>query len=87
MPKHGKGPKDVLVRKHARWVKGERKRVGSHKRGADPIPASKLSDLQFAFGFDQPGTAGNPPVTAITGGETRLSRRVSFFKSPHNNGA
>jgi hypothetical protein len=57
MRKRGKGPKDVFVRKYPRWVKGKRKRVGNHKRGADPIPALKPSELQLDFGFDTPGPA------------------------------
>lgn len=57
MNKRGKGPRDVLVPKYGRWIKGKRKRVVTHKRGADPIPSLKKSDRQLSFDFDPPGTA------------------------------
>lgn len=57
MRNRGKGPKDVFVRKYPRWVKGERKRVGNHKRGADANPALRPSELQLDFGFDPSGSA------------------------------
>lgn len=49
MRKRGRGPKVVFVRKYARWVRGERLRVGNHKRGEDPKPANKPSEMQLDF--------------------------------------
>lgn len=46
MRKRGKGPRDVLVRKHAKWLRGDRRRVENHLRGADPKRANKHSDDQ-----------------------------------------
>lgn len=51
MRKRGRGPKHQHVRKYARWVGGERKRVGDHKRGADPKPANRRDERQLDFGF------------------------------------
>lgn len=57
MRKHGRGSKHQYVRKYPRWVRGERKHVDDHKRGADPVPSNKDSELQLRFDFDPPGTA------------------------------
>lgn len=51
MRKRGSGSKYQYVRKYPRWVKGERKHVGDHKRGADPRPALKATERQLDFGF------------------------------------
>lgn len=51
MRKHRRGPKHQYVRKYARWVEGKRKRVGNHKRGADPKPPNKRCEWQMDFGF------------------------------------
>jgi len=51
MRKRGQGPKHVLVRKHARWMDGERLRVRQHKKGADPKIHAKATDRQLHFGF------------------------------------
>lgn len=49
--KRGRGPKHQYVRRYGRWVKGERERVGDHKRGADPKPSNKPDARQLDFGF------------------------------------
>lgn len=51
MRKRGKAPKDIFVRKYAQWRRGERLRVGNHKRGADPKAACKRSERQLSFEF------------------------------------
>lgn len=47
MRNHGKGPKIVLVPKYPRWVRGYRKRVGTHVRGQDPKQPKRKSKLQL----------------------------------------
>lgn len=56
MRTHGKGPKRVLVRRYARWQKGERLYVAKHRRGLDNLPLSvRPTPKQLAFDFDGPG--------------------------------
>lgn len=53
MRKRGSGPKVQHVRRYARWVKGDRRRVENYKRGEDPKPANRPSEQQLElFGND-----------------------------------
>jgi hypothetical protein len=57
MPKHGKGPKDVLVRSYARWKAGKRERVSKALRASWHRLSLRASDGQLVFGFYQSGSA------------------------------
>lgn len=56
MLKHGKGPKDVLVRKHAKWVRGRRLRIETSIRGSGHKLGFRRVSRQLDFGFEQPAT-------------------------------
>jgi hypothetical protein len=49
--RRGRGPRDVLVRKYPRWVKGRRKRVGTHVRGIDPKLSVRKTPEQLDLGL------------------------------------
>jgi hypothetical protein len=52
MVTHGKGPKFIYVRKHGRWVRGERRDVESHFRYLPPLtllPSNLQLELDFGF--------------------------------------
>lgn len=51
MPKHGKGPKLVLVRRYPRWKSGRRERVGESRRGHDHKLGYRRTPRQLDFGF------------------------------------
>jgi len=51
MRKHGKAPKFVLVKRHGRWINGERRHVGSFFRGLTRPLSNCGSRLQLEFGF------------------------------------
>jgi len=57
MHKHGKGPKDVLVRKHAKWMRGRRIRIETSIRGAGHKLGFRRVPFQLDFGFERPGMA------------------------------
>ena len=57
MRKHGKGPKDVLVKRYPRWKDGKREEVRTALRSAAyPLSLWKSKD-QLVFGFYQTGRA------------------------------
>lgn len=57
MLSHGKGPKDVLVRRYPRWKGGKRELVPTALRSVSPKLSHRKSSKQLDFGFEQPGTA------------------------------
>jgi hypothetical protein len=57
MGKHGKGPKDVLVKAYGRWQRGQYQRIKITIRGSGHKLGFRSSRHQFKFGFEQPGTA------------------------------
>jgi hypothetical protein len=58
MRKGGRGPRDVLVWKHGRWVDGKRQTVKKALRGKDPALSVRASRLQLKLGLvDPPGSA------------------------------
>lgn len=57
MSKHGKGPKDVLVKRYSRWKDGKREEVRTALRGSwHPLSLRKSKD-QLVLGFYQSGKA------------------------------
>jgi hypothetical protein len=53
MPKHGKAPKDVLVKRYPRWKRGKREEVRSAFRASwYPLSLRHSKDQSF-FGFYQ----------------------------------
>ena len=57
MPKHGKGPKDVLIKRYPRWKRGKREQVRSALRASWHPLSLRASKDQLAFGFFQSGGA------------------------------
>jgi len=57
MRSHGKGPKDVLVRRYPRWKRGRRELVSMALRSISPKLSHRKSNKQMDFGFEQPGMA------------------------------
>lgn len=57
MRHHGKGPKDVLVKRYPRWKDGKRKEVRSALRSIAPPLSLRKSKDQLVFGFYQSGRA------------------------------
>jgi hypothetical protein len=57
MLKHGKGPKDVLVKRYPRWKRGKREEVRTALRGSWHPLSLRTSKNQLAFGFYQSGRA------------------------------
>jgi len=57
MPKHGKGPKDVLYRTYGRWQRGKYQRIPSGIRGSDHKLGHRKTPRQLKFGFEQPSSA------------------------------
>lgn len=56
MPKHGKGPKDVLVKRYPRWRRGKREQVQSALRASWHRLSLRNSKDQLVFGFYQSAT-------------------------------
>jgi hypothetical protein len=56
MPKHGKGPKDVLVKSYPRWKAGKREWVRSALRASWHRLSLKDSKDQLIFGFCRSAT-------------------------------
>ncbi len=48
---HGRGPKDVFVRKYGRWRTGSYERVRDARRGHDGRMSLRKSPDQLDFGF------------------------------------
>jgi hypothetical protein len=48
---HGKGPKDILVKSHSRWMRGRRRPVRNYLKGMTHKLSDRGSDLQIDFGF------------------------------------
>lgn len=55
MRNHGKGPKDVLVKRYPRWKDGKRGEVRSALRSISPPLSQRKSKDQLVFGFYQSG--------------------------------
>lgn len=51
MSHHGKGPKDVLVRRYPRWKRGRRERVAQALRSASHKLSHRKTSKQLAFAF------------------------------------
>jgi hypothetical protein len=56
MRKHGKGPKDVLVKSYPRWKAGKRERVSKALRASWHRLSLRDSKDQLVFGFYQSAT-------------------------------
>jgi hypothetical protein len=56
MLNHGKGPKDVLVKRYPRWKRGKREQVRSALRASWHRLKLRNSKDQLVFGFYQSAT-------------------------------
>jgi len=52
MHKHGRGPKDVLVKRYPRWRDGKRERVPTAPRSNRLSLSLRQSKDQLSFDFD-----------------------------------
>lgn len=52
MHKHGRGPKDVLVKRYNRWRRGKRHEVPQSRRSNRIVLSLRASKDQLTFGFD-----------------------------------
>jgi len=52
MWKHGKGPKDVLVKRYGRWSRGKREEVQQALRSNRMVLSLRRSKDQLSFCFD-----------------------------------
>jgi hypothetical protein len=53
MRRHGKGPKDVLVPRYRRWVRGKLQGVSQALRGASRKGTLRRSRDQMSFAFER----------------------------------